>query len=818
MSEEGEKVTDEQISNIPQKLKDMPRWVGFMLLWNEKKQKNDKVPINPHSFWGASSTNPQTWAAFPDALAAIGQPAQCHRKMDGQDRVVKGTVDGVGFVLGDGICGFDLDHCIDSEGQLTDLAADVVGTVDSYTEYSPSGTGLHVLFSGSIPPGRNKSKDGSLEAYCTGRFFTVTGDGSGELNERTEWAAEVFRKYMMPDSPRPVIPRAEAHDFPLSEWGDGLPDRMFQAKNGAAIRRLWDGDTSAYGNDDSRADSAMVMHIAFYTKDEQRIDELFRQCALMRPKWDEKHGAQTYGQLTIGKALAAQHDSAVTRAFGSMHTDYAIHTDWTPDDKHNPPQDGVIVIDPLQDERKYGWNDIGTGALFADTYRNVARYVPQAESWYAYAGGVWKLDSGSLRVAEMAKSVVQYMIGCAANISDDDKREKYLKFVTKMNSNRARMAMLESAKSIYPIQLSEFDKDPYLFNCQNGTFDLRTFKLRPHSPADFLSKIANVDYLPGVTCERWKQFIGEIMEHDAEKAQYLQTAIGYAVAGLQNQKCFFILHGQKTNNGKSTFMDAIMHIMGDYAKAAQADVITSKQFAKDSSAPSEDVARLWGARLVSMAEPDKSARLNVGLIKQMTGNDPLTARFLRQNSFQFVPEFKIFLHANDLPQTTDDTIFSSGRVKVIQFNREFKPEEQDRTLAAAFREPENASGILNWMLEGARLFLCSGLRDPVAIQAAVAAYRAESDVVGDFVSTCIQPKPGISTPVAKVYDKYRSWCYQCGYQAMGLKNLTRELRKKLEIRHGKVGNVIDEYIVLDPAYVMYGDRQNVTCGDGNSYR
>lgn len=796
-------MTQDQIDNIPQKLKDMPRWVGFMLLWNEKKQKNDKVPINPHSFWGASSVNPKTWSAFPDALVAIGQPAQCHRKVNGKDTVAKGTVNGVGFVLGDGTCGFDLDHSIDAGGQLTDLAADVVGTMDSYTEYSPSGTGLHVLFSGSIPPGRNKSKDGSLEAYCTGRFFTVTGDGSGELNERTEQAAKIFRKYM---AVPPAAPRAEPHNLPLSEWGDGLPDRMFKAKNGTAIRRLWDGNTSVYGDDSSRADSAMVMHIAFYTKDEQRIDELFRQCALMRPKWDEKHGAQTYGQLTIRKALAAQHDSAVTQAFGSMHTDYAIHTDWTPDDKHNPPQDGVIVIDPLQDERRYGWNDIGTGNLFAGTYRNVARYVPQAESWYVYEGGVWKLDSSGLRVAEMAKSLVQYMIECAANIADDDKREKYLKFVTKMNSNRARMAMLESAKSIYPIQLSEFDKDPYLFNCQNGTFDLRIFKLRPHSPADFLSKIANVDYIPNATCERWEQFMGEIMEHDTEKAQYLQTAIGYAVTGLQNQKCFFILHGQKTNNGKSTFMDAIMYIMGDYAKAAQADVITSKQFARDSSAPSEDIARLWGARLVSMAEPDKSARLNVGLIKQMTGNDPLTARFLRQNSFQFVPEFKIFLHANDLPQTTDDTVFSSGRVKVIQFNREFKSEEQDRTLAAAFREPENVSGILNWMLEGARLFLCSGLCDPVAVQAAVAAYRVESDVVGCFITECLVRDGKTRVLISNIYAEYQTWCDKFGYQSMNLKNLTRELRRKLEIVHTMKGNAVTGHYIA--SHFKYGNDCN----------
>ncbi len=245
--------------------------------------------------------------------------------------------------------------------------------------------------------------------------------------------------------------------------------------------------------------------------------------------------------------------------------------------------------------------------------------------------------------------------------------------------------------------------------------------------------------------------------------------------------------------------------MGDYAKAAQADVITSKQFARDSSAPSEDIARL-GSRLVSMAEPDKSARLNVGLIKQMTGNDPLTARFLRQNSFQFVPEFKIFLHANDLPQTTDDTVFSSGRVKVIQFNREFKPEEQDRTLAAAFQKPENAAGILNWMLEGARLFLCGGLRDPVAVQAAVAAYRAESDVVGCFITECLVRDGKTRTLISNIYAEYQTWCDKFGYQSMNLKNLTRELRRKLEIIHTMKGNAVTGHYIA--SHLKYGNDCN----------
>jgi putative DNA primase/helicase len=788
-----ERVTQEQINNIPKGLKILPRWVGFMLIWNDKKGKNDKIPINSQSLWGASTTNSGTWGTFEQVLSVIGQPAQCHRKINSIDTIIKGKVDGMGFVLGDGICGIDLDRCIDGAGQLTEQAQNIVETMDgTYLEYSPSGTGLHFLFRGSIPAGHNKSKDGGVEMYSTGRFFTVTGNGAGELQERTGQAADVFNKYMNSTIPMPQSTARAAIPLNLSDSTDSvLLEKMFSSKNGAAICALWNGDTSAYGGDDSRADSALVMHLLFWTHgDADRTDRLFRQSGLMRDKWDERHGAQTYGELTIARAIESQRGFAVNRDFAPIAGGYSVQI--------GPSSSaGPIAIDPLTDEKRYPWNDTGNGALFADTYKNMARYVPQAVAWYVYENGVWKIDDGGLRVAELAKALVRHMISCAASIEDDDKREKYLKFTAKISSNKSRDAMQVSARSIYPVQITEFDKNPYLFNCLNGTFNLKDFTCKPHDPLDMLSKIANVNYDPKAKCGRFVTFVNEIMENDAEKIKYLQTAIGYSMTGLHNKKCFFILHGKLTNNGKSTFMDAVMNIMGDYAKAAQADVITSKQYAKDSSAPSEDIARLSGARLVSMAEPDKSARLNVGLIKQMTGNDPLTARFLRQNSFQFMPQFKIFLHANDLPQTTDDTIFASGRVKIIEFNREFTPQEQDSTLETKFKEPESAAGIFNWMLKGVRSYLCEGLTEPVSVQAAIAAYRADSDIVGNFIGDCLEPMPGKFVLASAVYQKYQIWCARYGYQAMSFKNLNRELRRKLEIQHTRKGYAIYGYRIND---------------------
>lgn len=804
-------MTQTQIDCIPQELRNLPRWVGFMLLWDDKKGKNDKIPINPQSLWGGSSTNPKTWGTFEQVLSVLGKVAQCHRKIDKEDTVVKGKVDGAGLVLGDGICGIDLDHCIDSDGHMTAQAEDIVRIMDgTYLEYSVSGTGIHLLFKGSIPAGHNKSKDSSVEMYSTGRYFTVTGNGRGNLEERTAQASEVFEKYMTPALPKPQKPDRVAVPLTFSDDPDNvLLEKMFTAKNGGAVAALWNGDTSAYGGDSSRADDALVWHLLFWTHgDTWRVDRLFRTSSLMRPKWDEKHGAQTYGELTITRAVEARRSSVVAQDFASVVSSYSIQIGPL---GQSPLPTELAIIDPLADERRYSWDDTGSGALFADTYKNIARYVSQAASWYVYQNGVWNVDEGGLRVAELAKTLVRHMISCAATITDDDKREMYLKFTARMSSNKSREAMLISARSIFPMQITEFDKNPYLFNCLNGTFNLKNFTFKLHDPSDLLSKIANVIYDPNASCERFVSFVHEIMQNDIEKIKYLQSAIGYAVTGLHDKKCFFILHGKLTNNGKSTFMDAIMNIMGDYAKAAQADVITSKQYAKDSSAPSEDIARLSGARLVSMAEPDKSARLNVGLIKQMTGNDLLTARFLRQNSFQFMPQFKIFLHANDLPQTTDDTIFASGRVKIIEFNREFLPQEQDSTLESKFKDSKNISGIFNWMLEGARSYLCEGLNEPVSVQAAVAEYRAESDVVGNFISDCLEPAPGKFVLASAAYQKYQIWCAQYGYQAMSFKNLNRELKKKMGFQRKRDGFAIMEYRINNSYFAsqdFYGVQNN----------
>lgn len=776
MVKEVNGLTQDQIENIRQGLGEYATSRRFVA-------RRGKEPIDPRTGYGAKANDPSTWAPLDQALEAVD----------------KYNLDGIGVELGDGLCGIDIDHCINEKGEVSEKAEEIVSAMDSYIETSPSGTGMHILFTGSILDGARR-KDG-LEMYAEGRYFTLTGEGSGTVADRTEQAALVHKKYMSSKESVQISRTAPTLiDLSDREPDDVLLEKMFAAKNGTAITALWNGDTSAYGGDDSRADSALIMHLAFWTHgDTKRIDQLFRISGLMRPKWDEQHGVQTYGELTISRALEAQRSYAVKRDFAPVTDNYSVRIG--KQSQQEPASTDLVVIDPLEDEKRYTWDDMGNGYLFADTYRNKYRYVPEAGSWYYFNSQVWVIDMGNIIGAEFAKQLVKLMGRCAWNIKEDGKREEYLHFVAKLSSNKVREAMLVSARSVYPVPLAEFDKFPFLFNCQNGTLDLQTMSFNAHRAENFLSKISNVIYEPKIRCERWDQFIVEIMQNDIGKARFLQKALGYALTGDTSQECFFILYGATSRNGKGTLCETIKYLMGAYARAAQPETIGQKQNTNGGSGPSEDIARLKGARFVNISEPDKGLRLNAALVKQLTGGDSVAARFLHQNSFEYIPEFKIFINCNYLPKVADDTIFKSGRVKLIPFERHFEPNEQDKGLKASFRKPENITGIFNWLTEGLKILRDEGLEAPDAVTVATEEYREESDVIGLFIQGCMSPYLGEKIKTTVAYETYTSWCHNNGYKPLNQHNFMDELRKKVELeRNGHMGNYIADYKMITSYY------------------
>lgn len=333
----------------------------------------------------------------------------------------------------------------------------------------------------------------------------------------------------------------------------------------------------------------------------------------------------------------------------------------------NQQQTQVNCIDSLSDLGRYTWDDIGNGYLFADTFKEIYRYVEETDMWYYFNGRVWIADVKNIKGEKLAKQLVRKMNLRAWDIKDYRECGEYRQFATKMTSNRSRKYMIISARSVYNLELAEFDRNQYLFNCQNGTLNLRTMKFSQHRASDFISMISNVIFNIGAKCERFESFINEIMQNDDDKARFLQKALGYALSGDTSMECFFILYGKSTRNGKGTLCETIRQLMGQYARTAQPDTFGKKQFNNDGSGPTEDIARLKGARFINISEPESGKNLNEALIKQLTGGDSITIRLLYHNSIEYKPQFKIFINCNHLPKVDDDTIFKSGRILVITY-------------------------------------------------------------------------------------------------------------------------------------------------------
>lgn len=436
----------------------------------------------------------------------------------------------------------------------------------------------------------------------------------------------------------------------------------------------------------------------------------------------------------------------------------------------------LALIKDIQPEynNRYRWSDIGNGNLFADVYKDAARYCPDRGVWFVYDGKRWRPDSKDFtQTMRLCKRLADALMIYSTTIEN----EKYAQAVAKWQNRNTRNTILKDAQDCYPVNADEFDADDYLLNCKNGTLDFREMKFRPHDPADMISKIANVYYDPEAYCERWDSFISEIMEHEQGKTRFLQKAYGYSLIGDTREECFFILYGATSRNGKSVLNESFKNIMGDYGRATSPESIAQKD-RTDSSRPNEDIARLAGARFVNISEPDKSLVLSSALIKTLTGNDTIQARYLHEHIFEFRPQFTIFINTNHLPRVTDSTVFSSDRIKVIPFTRHFEENERDTGLKRLFSKKENASAILNWCIKGLRMYQDEGLTVPDSVKAATKEYMNDSDDITRFMDDELISDFRSEERTADVYDRYKEWCERNGFHQKSIKTFSQDLKQR----------------------------------------
>lgn len=474
------------------------------------------------------------------------------------------------------------------------------------------------------------------------------------------------------------------------------------------------------------------------------------------------------------------------------------------------------IVQRLNDLQVYGNenyppNDKGFSKVYALVFKRKIRYNPDIREFMAYDGTRWLKDVEGMRARQQAKRFASAFLVYVGTAGIIDK--EFTKAVISLNSKQKRNTILEDAKDETFFCNADLDNNDYILNLQNGTLDITKEPiLKAHNPEDLLSKVANADYIEKADCPIWLKFLDEIMLGDAEKIKYLQKICGLSLTGNTTEEQMFILYGSSTRNGKSTLIETILFLLGDYGLTIKPESLAMKNNA-DSRTASGDIARLNGARLVNCPEPPKRMMLDCGLLKTLTGRDSITARNLYEREFSFTPKFKLIMNTNFLPLVTDSTVFSSGRINVVTFDRHFSEDEQDKTLKDRLKT--ELSGILNWCLEGLKLYRSEGLKPPETVRNATEEYKSSSDKIGLYFSECMSKAPGNNLKVGEVYDSYSKWCDDNGYGTENKQNFISDLKIRGMIRNSGTVKGITVYNVVT-GYDFKKDAEFIEIPDGQN--
>lgn len=711
-----------RIDGIPSELGQSPQWVTWRL-----ETRNGKATKVPYANDGrrASSTDPTTWTTFEDAIRSYRDNAY----------------DGIGFVLteNDPYVGVDLDKCrVPGTGTIEPPAQAIIERLNSYTETSPSRTGIHILIHAK-KPGKKCRKPG-IEVYDRGRYFCVTGhhiDGTPTtIEDGSEALAEIYHEVF---TRKDVVASQQAGDTPrLTIDDETLVKKARASKNGDRFAALWNGDTNGYPSH-SEADLALCSELAFWTAcDADRIDRLFRQSGLYRDKWER----DDYRRRTIDTAIEGCTDVYEKR-------------------KRSPRSDVSFRL-----------TDVGNAQRFARDHGDTLRFSVHLNAWIDYTGKVWRRDM--LRVVKRCGQQTVQAIFREVLTPDEEKREKSFRWAMRSESAPRLKAMIGEAEPLLAIDIAEFDRDPSLVNFKNGTLE-QNGTLREHRRDDYIMQIANVAYDANAKCPHWLGFLDCIMGGQEDLVAFLQRAVGYSMTGHIDERCLFVLWGLG-RNGKTTFVETIARMMGDYAGSMRAQALMTKRW---DTIPN-DIAHLRGKRFVTVTEAGEHARLDESLVKQVTGGDTLRARFLYGELFEFRPQCKLWLSTNHKPMIrgTDSAIWD--RIRLVPFNVRIADPKPRREIDAMFRR--ELSGIASWAVRGMQQWYRDGLAEPDQVLEATAAYRSELDLVGAFLAECCELRAEVKALSKDLYRGFQFWAEKGGEASISHQMFGRKLSERSELR------------------------------------
>jgi putative DNA primase/helicase len=403
-------------------------------------------------------------------------------------------------------------------------------------------------------------------------------------------------------------------------------------------------------------------------------------------------------------------------------------------------------------EPRFRLTDVGNADRLVAGYGSVLLYCNQWRNWLIWDNRRWKPDD-TKKIMQFAKATVRSMYTDASRASDTAlmNHARYSESCHQLDS------MVKVAQDELAVIPSELDSDPHLFNCQNGVIDLKTGKLERHRRDWKLSKMSPVAFDPNVRCKTWLAFLERIFAGDRETISFVRRVIGYSLTGDVNEKAMFVFWGDG-NNGKTTLLEAVRYIMGDYAAVVETDSLMNNASTNEQQRMTAD---LLGKRFATASEAEEGQRLKEARIKQLTGMGKQIGRRLYGQQFEFYPQYKLFIDANHKPVIRGNDPAIWDRVKLIPFNVSIPKSEQDKDLLKKLKE--EAPGILAWAVEGCLEWQRKGLGNPSVVSRAVEDYRQEMDLVRMFIDDCCATdNPAATAPVSALYGRFKQWCGQLG--------------------------------------------------------
>lgn len=746
------------LSNIPDELKQLNNWCVWK--FENRNGKRTKIPFNAETGEFAKSNNKSTWSSYETAVNAEG-------------------VDGIGFFFEPPYLGIDIDdidddlHRFKQGDKLDNIVSEFNEAFKSYTEVSPSGNGLHIIVKGKIPGSRRRK--GNIEMYDSGRFFTMTGKNIGKYKDVTEVSEQVFKtiynKYLPDNTIKyPTTNNYQENIHNLSEID--VINEIYNSKQAKLFDDLMKGNYEPYYTSHSEADMALANILAFWcAKDYSQMDSIFRQSNLYRDKWDEKRKNSTYGEQTLFKAINE------------------VNNIYTPkqEKEENPLRYALShIFDAEKKDKEYpirSYDDTGNADRFIDRYGHLYKHSYITNKFYIYDGQKWKVDDrGAIRklIDEMIESIKNEKVLHSEDVTEEEARETFQKYYKKTRGTQSKKNIMNELMHRKTVTPDEFDKDDMLLNVANGYIDLTSRELYKHDINRMFSQIANTDYSEKMQPAVWLDFLNDIFAGDKAVIRYIQKALGYSLTGSTREQVMFILFG-KGRNGKSIFVETIAEILGDYSNNMQAKSLMVKK----NDNVNTDVARLSKARFVTSSEPNEGFRFDEGLIKQITGGDKVTARFLYAEEFEYTPKFKIWVSTNHKPiiRGTDDGIWR--RLVLIPFDVQIPEEKVDKDLK--YKLLREAPAILNWMAEGAYMWMREGLELPEKLKASSKAYRTEMDVIEQFIEDECKRVDDGRVKANELYSVYKNWANENNAYKMSNKDFGQKMKEKFKSKRMNTG-------------------------------